>query len=99
MEKISSVNLSRRQIHFPRYDAMRYRELYNQKVPHVATLKKDGDLEHALALMASLGAIAATLKRAREFSDAARNALSVFPDTEIRRILAGIAAYTVSRNR
>ncbi len=61
--------------------------------------QKDGDLEHALALMASRGAIAATLKRAREFSQAALSALSVFPDTEVRRILAGIAAYTVSRNR
>lgn len=33
MEKIGSTNLSRQQIHFPRYDATRYRELCNQKVP------------------------------------------------------------------
>jgi hypothetical protein len=32
MEKIGSTNLPRQQIHFPRYDATRYRELYNQKV-------------------------------------------------------------------
>ena len=32
LEKISSTNLSRQQIHFPRYDAARYRELYNHKV-------------------------------------------------------------------
>lgn len=32
LEKISSSNLARQQIHFPRYDAARYRELYNEKV-------------------------------------------------------------------
>lgn len=38
LEKISTSNLARQQIHFPRYDAARYRELYNNKVQNYRKL-------------------------------------------------------------
>ena len=59
----------------------------------------DGDLARALRLMADRGAFVATLTRARGFAHAARSALEVFPDTAVRRILADVADYTVSRVR
>ena len=59
----------------------------------------DGDLDRALHLMAERGAIEATLARAHEFACAAREALAVFPDGQVRRILADVADFTVSRAR
>jgi octaprenyl-diphosphate synthase len=61
--------------------------------------QEDTDLAHALRLMAARGAISATLDRALVFAAAARHALLVFPDSEARRALAGIADYTVNRAR
>ncbi len=57
----------------------------------------DGDLERALHLMAERGAIEATLERAHGFALAARASLTVFPDGPVRRILADVADFTVSR--
>ena len=59
----------------------------------------DADLDHALRLMAVRGAIEATVARAQIYAAAARAALSVFPDSPMRRVLADIADYTVSRGR
>jgi octaprenyl-diphosphate synthase len=59
----------------------------------------NGDLTRALHLMAERGAIEATLSRAHGFALAARGALSVFPDGPVRRILADVADFTVSRAR
>jgi octaprenyl-diphosphate synthase len=59
----------------------------------------DGDLDRALRLMAERGAIEATLARAHGFALAARGALDVFPDGPVRRILADVADFTVSRVR
>jgi octaprenyl-diphosphate synthase len=59
----------------------------------------DGDLERALGLMAERGAIEATLARAHGFAVAAREALTVFPEGPVRRILADVADFTVSRVR
>jgi octaprenyl-diphosphate synthase len=59
----------------------------------------DGDLDRALGLMAKRGAIEATLARAHGFALAAREALGVFPDGPVRRILADVADFTVSRAR
>ena len=64
-----------------------------------AGTQDDGDLDHALALMAERGAIGATLERAQGFARAAREALSVFPDSTERRILGDVADFTVSRVR
>jgi len=59
----------------------------------------EGDLDRALRLMEERGAIEATLARARGFALAARGALAVFPDGPVRRILADVADFTVSRAR
>jgi octaprenyl-diphosphate synthase len=59
----------------------------------------EGDLDRALRLMEERGAIEATLARAHGFASAARGALAVFPDGPVRRILADVADFTVSRAR
>lgn len=55
------------------------------------------DLDRALALMDGCGAIATTLSRASRFAQAAKQTLSAFPDSPLRRSLAAVADYTVSR--
>ena len=57
------------------------------------------DLDHALGLIAATDAIGATLRRAADYAGRARDALSTFPDSRIRQLLCGVAAYTVSRGR
>ena len=59
----------------------------------------DADLDHAVRLMDGRQAIETTLVRARGYACAAREALSVFPDVPVRRILADIADYAVDRGR
>ncbi len=55
------------------------------------------DLDIALGLIDRRAAIAATLTRAGRFAARAKAALSIFPDTEVRRSLMAVADYTVSR--
>ncbi len=57
----------------------------------------DGDLEIALGLIERRRAIEATLARAARFAGRAREALTIFPDSETRRALMEAADYTVSR--
>jgi len=59
----------------------------------------EDDLEHAMALIAQRDAIGVTLRRAAHYVQAARHALRLFPDSRIRRLMDGIALYTVSRGR
>jgi octaprenyl-diphosphate synthase len=59
----------------------------------------EADLDKALRLMAERDAIQATLARAGRFAAAAKSALSVFPDSALRRALTDVADYTVSRAR
>jgi octaprenyl-diphosphate synthase len=59
----------------------------------------DEDLDHALRLMEQRGAIRATLDRAAEAAAGAKAALSIFPDSALRRSLLDVADYTVSRPR
>ena len=59
----------------------------------------DGDLERALGLITARGATEITLTRAASFARDARAALSIFPDSPIRRVLGDVADYTVSRVR
>jgi octaprenyl-diphosphate synthase len=58
-----------------------------------------GDLDHALALMARHGAIAATIARARAMAAAALAALDPFPDGPMRRAMADIVHFCVDRAR
>jgi octaprenyl-diphosphate synthase len=59
----------------------------------------DADLDRAMGLIADHGAIGLTLDRAQRFAQEAQAALAIFPDTPIRRALAGVADYTVQRLR
>ena len=64
-----------------------------------ATEQTAADLDRALHLMDSRGAIRATLHRACGFVAAAKEALATFPDSPLRRALMDVADYTVSRAR
>ena len=57
----------------------------------------EGDLEHALGLIAATGAIGTTLEQAARFAGAGKAALAVFPPSAFREALMGVADYTVSR--
>ncbi len=62
-----------------------------------ASDQTDADLDRAMALMQRSGAIRTTLVRAAWFADAAKSALMAFPESPVRRALADVADYTVSR--
>ena len=64
-----------------------------------ASEQTDADLDHALALMEQTGAIEATLARAAGFTERAKAALGIFPDSAVRRRLVDVADYTVRRGR
>jgi octaprenyl-diphosphate synthase len=52
-----------------------------------------------MTMIAEHGAIGITLDRAQRFAQEAKAALMAFPDSPIRRALAGVADYTVRRLR
>jgi octaprenyl-diphosphate synthase len=57
------------------------------------------DLDHALGLIARHGTIRLTLERAGGFARMAQRALTVFPESRMRRALWEVADYTVRRAR
>ncbi|MEO0680998.1 MAG: polyprenyl synthetase family protein [Pseudomonadota bacterium] len=57
----------------------------------------DGDMDRALELMAATGALAETERRARAYTAEARDALTVFPPSDLRDALDGIAEFVVAR--
>ncbi|MBL3563367.1 polyprenyl synthetase family protein, partial [Rhodovulum sulfidophilum] len=59
--------------------------------------QRDGDLEHALELMAKHGAIEATRQEALAWTARAKEALSLLPEHEIRDMLSDLADYVVAR--
>jgi len=59
----------------------------------------DADLDRAMTLIADHGAIRVTLDRAQCFVQEAKQALTVFADSSVRRALCGVADYTVQRLR
>ncbi len=59
----------------------------------------DGDLEHALSLLARHETMEATRMEAVAWADRAKDALSALPDTEIRTMLMDLADYVVARVR
>jgi octaprenyl-diphosphate synthase len=61
--------------------------------------QNDADLNHAMRLIVDHGAIRVTLDRAQRFVQEAKAALTIFPDSPIRRALADVADYTVQRLR
>ncbi len=59
--------------------------------------QRPDDFEHALTLLRRTDALADTMAQARGYADAARKALSVFPDSAYRHALADIADFCVDR--
>ena len=59
--------------------------------------QQEGDLEHALTLMRSHGALEQTRAEALEWAARARSAISVLPDHPVRRMLDALAGYVVAR--
>jgi octaprenyl-diphosphate synthase len=60
---------------------------------------RDGDLERAIAHLQRHGAIEATTARAVRFGEEAHDALSIYPDTEMRRALTEAIDFAIERNR
>ena len=59
---------------------------------------KDGDLEHAIALMKRHKAIEATMDRARSYGAIARDALAIFPDSREKASLEKVISFCVNRS-
>ncbi len=59
--------------------------------------QQDTDLDHALGLMQTRGAIGITFERARRFADDAKRALAGFQPSAMRTALLDVADFTVSR--
>lgn len=57
----------------------------------------DGDLEHAIALIKSSGALEQTIAQAKSAADSARAALAVFAESPLRHALEDMADFVVSR--
>ena len=59
--------------------------------------QKDGDLDHALALIARHGTMEATRQQALGWSATAKQSLSVLPEHPLRDMLSDLADYVVAR--
>jgi octaprenyl-diphosphate synthase len=59
--------------------------------------QRDGDLAHAIALMAKHGAMEAARQEALMWAETARTALDLLPDHPLRAMLQDLAAYVVAR--
>ena len=57
----------------------------------------EGDLQYAINLMHTTGAIEATRKDALDWSNKAQQSLSILPESELKTILQDLAIYVVSR--
>jgi octaprenyl-diphosphate synthase len=57
----------------------------------------ESDLDRAITLIEQTGAMQETMARARSYADAAKAALSVISDSDIKRALADIADFCVER--
>ena len=59
--------------------------------------QRDGDLDHAIALMSRHGAMEDARQQALDWAAQARDALHVLPDNPLRAMLSDLAAYVVAR--
>lgn len=57
----------------------------------------DGDLEHAIALMAKHQAVDATLERARAYGNIAEDALAIFEDCAEKHAMRDVIAFCIAR--
>ncbi|MEO0618183.1 MAG: polyprenyl synthetase family protein [Pseudomonadota bacterium] len=58
---------------------------------------RDGDLDRAMDLMATHGAIDDTIKRARHYGEIARDALAIFPDVPQKSALTDVVSFCINR--
>lgn len=59
--------------------------------------QREGDLEHALELLNSHGALQSTRDEALRWAEVSKQALLVLPETELRDVLIDLADFVVSR--
>ncbi|MDP4823740.1 MAG: polyprenyl synthetase family protein, partial [Aestuariivirgaceae bacterium] len=59
--------------------------------------RKPEDLAHAQQLMEAHGAIADTIERARHYGDMARDALAIFPASELKDALLESVDFCIAR--
>ncbi len=59
--------------------------------------QKDGDLEHAMSLMAKHNTLTDTLERARYYGAVAKDALGLFPESEVKETLADLIDFCIER--
>ena len=59
--------------------------------------QEDGDLEHAISLMESHGAIEDTVARARHYGAIARDALAIFPDSDLKSAMISAVDFSIQR--
>ena len=59
--------------------------------------QSEADLDRAITLVEETGGIQETMRRARAYADAAKTALSVLPQSDIRAALSEIADFCVER--
>ncbi|ACI99075.1 polyprenyl synthetase family protein [Rhodospirillum centenum] len=60
--------------------------------------QRDGDLEHAIALMTRHNALHDSVERARHYGAVARDALEMFPNSRIKHALLDVIDFVVSRD-
>ncbi|MDA0339500.1 MAG: polyprenyl synthetase family protein [Proteobacteria bacterium] len=59
--------------------------------------QSEGDLDHAVGLMTKYGALPDTIARARHYGAMAKDALGLFPPSEVREALAGVVDFSIDR--
>jgi octaprenyl-diphosphate synthase len=59
--------------------------------------QEDGDLDHALTLLAKHDTLSATQADALDWSNKAKAALASLPDHDVKEMLVDLADYVVSR--
>ena len=59
--------------------------------------QREGDFEHALALMERHGALADSHERARHYGAMAKDALGLFPDSPEKQALLGVVDFCMER--
>jgi octaprenyl-diphosphate synthase len=59
--------------------------------------QKNGDLEHAIALMEKREALRDTIERARHYGSIARDALGIFPDSEAKAAMSETIDFSIER--
>ncbi len=59
--------------------------------------QREGDLDHAIALMKRHGALRDTIERARHYGAVARDALDIFPDGAGRSVLREVVDFCIDR--